>query len=78
MSRPWGRPRCETHGTDAPCPWPGCAVGIEGEQLVVAGPRAVRYFERDRTLSIMQGRLVATWTWTETRVVNLVDAGRSA
>lgn len=78
MSRPWGRPRCETHGMDAPCAWPGCGVGVEGEQLVVAGPRSVRYFGRHRTLEIQGGRLVATWAWVEAKVVNLVAVGRSA
>lgn len=75
MSRPWGRPRCAVNGVDAPCAWPGCCVA--GEQLVILGPHAVHYFERLRVLDVQHGRLVATWSWVESRVVNLVAVGRA-
>lgn len=74
----WARHRRCEHGGSAPCPWPGCEAGVAGEQLVIPGPYAVRYFRRHRTLDVQQGRLVVTWSWVERDVVNLVECGRSA
>lgn len=71
--RPWGRPRCPASGEDAPCAVPGCCVA--GEQLLVVGPRSVRYLRRDRALSVQQGRLVEAWSWVEHEVVNLEARG---
>ncbi len=74
----WARHQTCEHGGPAPCPWPGCHRGVVGDRLVIAGPREVKYFERDRTLDIQQGRLLMTWRWVEVRAVNLVELARSA
>jgi hypothetical protein len=44
---------------------------------VVAGPHAVTYFRRHRTMDIQHGRLVVSWSWVVSRVVNRMGAGRA-
>lgn len=73
----WARHRRCEHGGSAPCAWPRCWAGVEGERRAVAGPRQVTYLRRQLVLDIQHGRLVETWSWVVDEVVNLVDAGRS-
>lgn len=51
---------CEHGHHRLPCPWPGCHRGIPGEQLVICGPRGLRYLIRgfDKNAA---GDLVVSW-----------------
>ena len=73
--------RCP-HGFSSACPYPGCAAGVAGEQLVVAGPAEVVYLERasevvgrERRGNVV--RIDERWRWVEVRRVP-VNGGRVA
>jgi hypothetical protein len=73
--------RCP-HGCASACAHPGCPAGVLGEQLVVAGPETVAYFERASEVVWRERRASGVredrrWRWVEVRRVP-VNGGRVA
>jgi hypothetical protein len=71
---PARRDRC-WHGSDRPCPWPGCQHGVAGAQIVTCGPEEVTYLERERYELEEKGVVFVRWRW---RIARRVQVGAAA